>query len=117
MRERIHVTMNKCGIILLNQNAHRLLGQPRAVNLYFNRKRDMIGVERAHERLELVFPVKQKDNYWMIHANPFCRHFGIRLDATQKFVSPEISEQGLLMLDLSSTVKVGGWTRRKKVKA
>ena len=61
MKDRIHVTINAKGMILLNANVHRLLGKPTAVNLYFNRQRDQIAVEPAHPRLDLVFPVREKE--------------------------------------------------------
>ena len=47
------------------------------------------------------------NNGWFIHAKPFCRHFGIQLDTTQKFVAPKIRNDGKLVLDLSNTVNVG----------
>jgi hypothetical protein len=112
LRDRLHVTLSKKGIILMNRNAHRLIGKPEGVNLYYHRKTDTIAIEPAHARLPLVFPVKERFNYLLIHALPFCKHFGIRVDSTQAFVRPDISEHGMLMLDLSNTVTVGGWRRK-----
>ena len=117
MKDRIHVTINAKGMILLNANVHRLLGKPTAVNLYFNRQRDQIAVEPAHARLDLVFPVREKDPYFYIYASPFCKHFGIRMPCTQAFIRPEIDQKGVLLLDLSETTTVGGWTHKGKTRA
>ena len=44
----------------------------------------------------------------MIHASPFCRHFGIKLSTTERFVEAEIDNDGILHLDLRKTVTVSG---------
>ena len=105
-RERIHITINKTGLIYINNNAHRLLGCPEAVQLFFNRSKDVIAVKPAHARLPDAFPVKEKSGYYIVHSSPFCRHFGIRLTTTEKFVQPDIDKDGILMLDLKTTVTV-----------
>jgi hypothetical protein len=46
-------------------------------------------------------------------ALPFCRHFGIKIDTTLKFTSPEIVGDAL-HLKLGETTVVGGRTRKKK---
>ncbi len=112
-RDRIHITINRKGIILLNANAYRLLGKPTAVNLYYSRHRDTIAVEPSHPRLPMVFPIKVAVNRYMVYASPFCKHYGIKIDATHAFVRPDIDD-GLLILNLGEIIKIGGWTRKKK---
>jgi hypothetical protein len=48
---------------------------------------------------------------WRINAAPFCRHFGIKIDTTLKFVAPEIVGDAL-HLKLGETTIVGGRRRR-----
>ena len=105
-RDRIHITINGMGLIYINGNAHRMLGSPEGVQLFFNRSKDMIAVKPAHARLPDAFPLKEKSGYYLVHASPFCRHFGIMLSATEKFVMPEIDKDGVLTLDLKTTVTV-----------
>ena len=81
--ERIHVTINKMGVIYLNRNCHQMLGQPAAVHLFFNRIKDRIAIKKVQPLLADAFPLKEKPGYYLIHASPFCRNYGIRLDTTE----------------------------------
>jgi len=105
--ERIHVTINRRNTILMNQNCYRLIGKPYAVYLYYSRVKDVIAVEPLHNpRLPAAFPVKEKNSAgWRIQAGPFFKHFGIRVDTTERFIAPDIRD-GKLMLKLSETVTV-----------
>jgi hypothetical protein len=113
--DRIHVTINKENVIGINQNCYRLLGKPPAVYLYFSRNRDVIAVEPVQSpNLPAAFPVKPKTSVgWRINASPFCKHFGIRLDATERFINPEIRD-GKLHLNLGETVTTRQIRRKKK---
>lgn len=105
--ERVHVTLSPKGVIAINKNCFALIGKPPAVYLYYSREKDNIAIEPVTSpRLPESFPVRQKkDTGWIIQASPFCRHFGIRVDTTTKFISPEIRD-GKLLLKLSETVSV-----------
>ena len=115
-RDRLHVTINSRGQILLNKAVHRELGSPAAINLYFNRPKDIIAIEPTHPRLPLVFPLRENGGSYRVFANPFCKHHGIKIPGTQAFVRPDI-DKGVLLLDLGALVNVGGWTRKRKRKA
>lgn len=105
-RDRMHVTLSALGVIYLNQNTHRLLGNPAAAALYYSREKDTIAIEPASPRQEQNFPVKpMQGNGWRILAGPFLGHFGIRTDHTLKFTHPDI-EHGVLLLNLRNTVHV-----------
>ena len=113
--DRLHVTINKENVIGLNGNCYRLLGKPHSVFLYFSRNKDTIAVEPAEvQHSSIAFPVKEKSTVgWRINASPFCKHFGIRLDTTERFVSPDI-RNGTLYLNLRQTVTVRQIRRKKK---
>lgn len=111
--KRIHVTISPAKLILLNRNVYHLLGKPAAVYLNYSRTRDIIAIEPASPRLPESFPVIANHTNWRINAAPFCRHFGIDIDAQLKFVRPDIVGNAL-HLKLSETVSVGGRKRRKK---
>lgn len=113
-QDHIHITMNKGGIIYINGNAYRMMGRPEAVHFFFNRKNNKIALRPAHARLKDVFQVKEKNHGYLIHASPFCINFGIRLDSTEKFVNPEVDNEGILHLDLSTTVTVSGKRRKRR---
>lgn len=97
----------------MNRAAHRLIGSPRAVTVYFNRSLDSIALEPAEAENEQSFPVSRKQNGWVIHAASFCRHYNIRVPNTEKFVFPKRDEAGRLILNLRETVIVGGIQRKR----
>src|SRR6187397_1987544 len=97
LNDRLHVTINRKGIFLFNENTYRLFGSPLAVNFYYSRPRDMIAIEPAHPRLPLVFPVKKIQSSYLIHGSPFCRDNNISVPSTHRFARPDI-DKGILML-------------------
>jgi hypothetical protein len=114
--ERLHVTINKEYIIGINEKCFRMLGKPPAVYLYYSRARDVILVEPvSSERLPEAFPVKVKNSTgYRINASPFCKHFGIRPDATLRFIKPNI-EGGRLILKLGDVVITRQHRRKKNI--
>ncbi len=105
LSERMHVTLNRKNVILLNGNIHAKLGHPTAVVLLFDKVNSIIGVNPAPETLPNAFPVKIKDRgrHRLIRATPFCQHYGIKMDTTTAFLTPEIEDEGVLRLDLKAT--------------
>jgi hypothetical protein len=112
-KDRIHVTLNPKGRILLNRKVYGLLNQPEAVFLYYSRKDDTIAIEPTSLRLAAAFPVRPRSTYYQIHASPFCRHNGIRITTTEKFIDPQI-EEGIMLLKLGETITVSGCRKRKR---
>ena len=113
--DRIYISISKANVIAFNNNCYRMLGKPPAVYLYFSRADDTIAIEPVHShRMPAAFPVKEKQKAgWCIHASPFCKHFDIRVDTTERFISPELRDGGL-QLKLSETVTVRQQQRKKK---
>lgn len=113
--DRLHVTINKENVIGFNSKLYRLLGRPPAVYLYFSRARDTIAIEPLSDpNLPEAFPVREKSTVgWRVNASPFCKHFGIRIDSTERFIAPDIRE-GKLFLNLSETVTVRQNRRKRK---
>jgi hypothetical protein len=106
-QERLYVSLSKYNVISLSNATYERMGKPRAVYLHYSRSDETIAVEpAASARLPTAFPVMVRGRHgWRIAAAPFCQHFNIMLDATHRFVSPEIRE-GCLYLDLARTVTV-----------
>ena len=66
-------------------------------------------------RLPAAFPVKLKTSVgWRINAAPFCKHFNIRIDSTERFIAPDLRDDGSLQLKLSETVTIRQIRRKKK---
>ena len=74
----------------------------------FDREDDAIAVEPAYERFVEHFTVTKKQNGWAIHASTFCRHYKIRIPATERFIRPDLTNEGQLILNLRETVTVVG---------
>ncbi|MCA1589039.1 MAG: hypothetical protein LC730_02655 [Acidobacteria bacterium] len=111
---RVHVTMDTRGVLTLNATCYRMIGKPVAANLFFSRADDTIALEPVDSpRFNTAFPFRENSSARYVNAAPFCRHFGIKLDATQKFLSPEYRD-GALHLKLAETVTVKRVRRMKK---
>src|SRR5687768_721838 len=114
-RERVHVTISRKAILFLNAKVYSLMGKPPAVYLYFSRQQDQIVVEPATSvQMPASFPVRNMMSGWKVHTSPFCKHFGIKLDGTEKFIRPEVDSNGRLYLNLSETVRISGTSRKGK---
>ena len=106
---RIYVTINAQSCIWLNLNCYRMLGEPRGVRLHYAREDGVIAVEPLSEApMSSSFPVRAtKRTGYRICALTFCRHFGIRIDATRRFRDPQLTEDGrMLLLNLNDTETV-----------
>jgi hypothetical protein len=111
---RVHVSMDRRGVITMNATCFKHLGRPVAANLYFSRADDSIAIEPVHSNnLPTAFPFRPNSSARYLNAAPFCRHFGIRLDSTQRFLAPEIRD-GALHLKLSETVTIKREGRKKR---
>lgn len=113
-KNEARVTINRKGTIYLNDYAYNVVGRPKAVALYYNREEDSIALEPGYPRFKENFNVVKKQMGWAIHASPFCRHYGIRIPTTERFIRPDLTNEGQMILNLRETVTVGGIDRRKK---
>jgi uncharacterized NAD(P)/FAD-binding protein YdhS len=97
----------------MNARAYQAFGRPKAVAIYYCREDDSIALEPAYPRFIQNFPVVQKQNGWGVHASSFCRHYRIRIPTTVRFLRPEVTNEGQMILALRETVTVGGVQRTK----
>jgi len=108
------ITINDKNVITFNKYAREKLGHPEGVLLLFEKKESIIGVVPVSMKDKDAFPMKPKgggQNY-VVHAAPFCRHFGIVIERTEKFDHVDLDNEGILRLDLKSTHDVSN--RRKR---
>ena len=114
--DRLHASLSARNDLLLNGNILERLGNPEAVLLMFDRLNEIIGVNPCPPTLPNAFPLKTRKTgrHRIIHATPFCKRFGIRVDATTTFLTPEIDEDGVLRLDLRAIAAVPNRPHRPK---
>ena len=111
------VSINKVSVIMLNKVAYKKLGNPESVFLHYSRSKSIIVIEPAHSsRMPGAFPVKQQTPVnWRINAAPFCRHYGIHVESTERFTNADLTHDGRsLVLRLTETVTVKQLRRKKK---
>ncbi|MBA2335826.1 MAG: hypothetical protein M3449_11135 [Acidobacteriota bacterium] len=106
--QEVRVTLNRKGLIYMNAKMYQCLGRPKAVALYYSREDDAIAVEPAYPRFVENFQVVKKQMGWAVHASTFCRHHKIRIPNTERFIRPDLTNEGQLILNLRETVTVGG---------
>jgi hypothetical protein len=107
---RIHVTVNSRGNIYLNRRALEALNMPEAVVLLFDPGSKTIGIRRAAAERRNAHRLKTKDVKGlgkMVYAADFLRHYGISISETLAFEMPELDEDGILVLNLSETIRTG----------
>lgn len=62
-------------------------------------------------------PVFKNKQGHRVNAAPFCRHFGIRVTATQRFITPEkIGDALILKLSETVTIKAASRSRKREVR-
>ena len=103
----VNISISSKKVIALNRQAHSLLGGPESVLLLFDEKNSIIGLIASSIRNAEAFPVRAKNiGNWIINAAPFCRHFNISVESTERFVGPDLDNDGILRLDLKHTYNV-----------
>ena len=112
--EKLYVSINRKGQILLNKKAVECLEAPAAVVLFFSKPSQKIGGRDPRHNDKGAVPLKTRplSHSRMIHASPFCRNYGIRVDGTVSFVDIKLENDGLLILDLNKTTRVSRVTAR-----
>jgi hypothetical protein len=108
MRDRVHVTLNPRGVILLNGKAYEMIGSPEAVVLLYDERYSVIGLNPATGNIRNAFPLAQKGNHShrLIYGSGFCRRFGLNHKKTIVFKNVEVDQDGILQLDLHKATEV-----------
>lgn len=114
--ERLHITLNPRGMLLLNRRAYEMIGRPAAAMLMYDRRHQAIGIRAAGPGDMKPFPLKAhpKGSHHSIQARPFCRHNGILPPEAVRFTEPELDRDGILILSLHRTEPVAPKKRMKR---
>ena len=113
--QRLSVSINAKYVLTLNRYTRRILGEPEAVMVMFNKRESVIGLSPTHAGDADAFEVKPKgggQNY-VIHITPFCRHHDILIEATERFAKPALTREGYLALDLKDTINISNRRKRR----
>jgi hypothetical protein len=108
-RERMYVSLNKRGEIVMNGRAFDEIGPTANVTLMYDAERRAIGVKRPVGKDRHFFPVRRYGRGQRMHivrAAKLLEQFGITIERTRVFedISVEVFEgEPMLLLELDST--------------
>lgn len=105
----LRVTLGR-NTFYLNGKAFEALGSPDAVEMMFEGNERIIGMRPVDPAQRNAFRLRKHGktgNYKRIPASAFCRHIRLDTRTTVLFDQPEINNDGAMMLDLKSTIRVG----------
>ena len=97
------VTLQKRGAISLNRAAHEALGEPKAVELLYDRSAQIIGlrpVDVTAENAYAVRPATTAAGPYLVSAMAFTRFYAIDTTVTRR--RPAFVEDGVLCIDLTT---------------
>lgn len=106
------VTLQRGGNFSYNHASHLALGEPEALELYYNEGERKIGFRRGDPAAPHVYPVRKQQNSsnYQFSGAAFTKTFGIRTDATLRF---KAEKQGdMLVIDLDAPT--GDYTRNRE---
>ena len=108
--DRVHVTIDKLGHLFLNRHAVAAIGEPDGVTLMYDKRRSIIGVMPSALNQQRSYPLRKKDKRTSrgrcVNAMNFCRKYKIAPSETLAFLSSEVNNNGILVLDLNDVRSV-----------
>jgi len=111
----LRVSLNERGGFALNNKAFEDLGEPQAVEMFFDKINKLVGMRPCVPDVKHAYTVKQqgKSKSYLIRAMAFCSFYGIQVTGTMLFVEPSIEDK-MLVLDLKTAKPVAA--RKSKAK-
>ena len=116
---RMYVSVNNRGVIVLNRRSYESLDKPEAVLLLFDGDHYAIGLKPCTRLMPNAFPLapRGRTGGHVIWAFSFCKEHEIKPTGTIRFLEPKV-ENGILVLDLNHTARTTqvprtGWRKRK----
>lgn len=105
-RRQIRVTLGTKKDFHFNPCAFEALGEPEAVEMYFDEGLKRIGFKKCDPSLPNAFHMvkKTRSSFRAISAATFCNRFGIRAHTRVIFEGAYVNPDGLLVIDLKKTV-------------
>src|SRR5678815_5524728 len=107
-KEMARVTLGRSKAILLNEYAYRAIGEPAAVEMFFDGNRKLIGLKACDPQKKNAFALRRskQGKHVQVGVGAFLTHFGIKPERTVLFEDIDIDSDGMLTLDLTKTTLV-----------
>jgi hypothetical protein len=112
------VAIQRRGPMSLNLAAYEILGKPEAVELLFDRERQLIGLRNVSPQEPYAFPVRpqgrkgRRPSNYVISTQAFTKHYGIDTSVARRF--PVEMHDDILAVELSRGVEAPGPRARNK---
>jgi hypothetical protein len=102
----MRVSLNKRGAISFNHAAFVGMGEPKAVELLYDKETKAIGVRASTEEARHAYPVRSQGNSksYLIGAVAFTQYYDIKPESTIAF--DPLVEDGVMVLEFSKAVNV-----------
>ena len=111
--DRVRITLSPRKYFALNAAAFRALGNPHAVEFYFDDHGKKIGLRRCEPAKKFAFRVRKEKNkdHFLIYAGAFCTHFLITTKRTVLFEGPELKPDHMVVVDMTKTTRISRGSR------
>jgi hypothetical protein len=98
-----YITIQKRGVLALNQAAFAALGEPKSVTLLFDRDRQLVGFRAADASNEHAYAVRSnsKGTTHLITGALFTSHYGISTHTARRWKA-QVIENDILAIDLTN---------------
>lgn len=108
----MRVVLNKRGIFSLNQATFLALGEPKAVELLYDRQNQVIGMKTVPEDTRHAYPVRTQKNAksYLIGARAFSAFY--ELDIKDRLSFEPVMEDEVLVLEMGTALSVAPRARR-----
>jgi hypothetical protein len=105
-RRQIRISLGDKKDFIFNLGAFQALGEPEAVEMYFDEVSKRIGFKKCDPTLPNAFHLVKRDRsrFHQISAATFCNRFGIRAHHRVTFEGAYVNAEGILVVDLKKTV-------------
>ncbi len=96
-----YVAIHKRGTISLNRSAVEALGEPQAIQLLFNRAKQIIAFRPTDPKTDSAYPLRrqQQSNSWLIAGQAFLNFYDIDHSTTRRYIGE--FRDNMLRIDLS----------------
>lgn len=109
------VTIQKRGTIGLSRAAHEELGEPEAVTLHFDSKRQVVGIRAADTEKPNAIPVRQQaaSKSYIFSGIAFAHRYGIPLGEARRYRAKRYGGD-MIIIDLNQESTDASWPPKKR---
>ena len=112
----LYVTLNRKGDFHLSGPTYSKMGEPKAVQIFFDSANNRFGLKQAALGARNAFPVCKRGPRGgrRIFVAAVLKEFRIDIPETIQFFDADFDDEGILVLDLRTARVLNHWTKRAK---